>query len=174
MKVVAIVQARMGSLRLPNKVMLPLSGDMTMIEVLLKRLSESKQTDEIVLATSIDKKNDSLSDHVTDLGYQVYRGSESDVLDRYYKAAKQYNATVIVRITGDCPLIDHEVVDSVIKLYKLSNSDYVSNVMPPTYPDGLDVEVFSFESLEYAWKNSVLDIDREHVTPFIEILNCPQ
>ena len=167
MKVIAIVQARMGSLRLPNKVMLPLSGDMTIIEVLLKRLSKSRQIDEIILATSVDKKNDSLSDHVMGLGYQVYRGSESDVLDRYYKSAKKYHAGVVVRITGDCPLIDHEVVDSVIELYKSDESDYVSNVMPPTYPDGLDVEVFSFKSLEYAWKNSTSDVDREHVTPFI-------
>jgi glutamate-1-semialdehyde 2,1-aminomutase len=167
MKVVAIVQARMGSLRLPNKVMLPLSGDMTIIEVLLKRLSNSRQIDEIILATSTDKKNDGLSDHAMSLGNQVYRGSESDVLDRYYKSAKKYHTEIVVRITGDCPLIDHEVVDSVIELYKTGESDYVSNVMPPTYPDGLDVEVFSFESLEYAWENSVSDIDREHVTPFI-------
>jgi glutamate-1-semialdehyde 2,1-aminomutase len=167
MYVVAIVQARMGSIRLPNKVMKLVSTGMPMIEVLLSRLSGSKEIDKIVLATSTDPCNYPLIKHVSKLGYDVFRGSENDLLDRYYQAALQQSSDIIVRITGDCPLIDPEIVDTVIKTYKVNNADYVCNVSPPTYPDGLDVEVFSFSSLKTAWENSKNSFDREHVTPYI-------
>jgi glutamate-1-semialdehyde 2,1-aminomutase len=165
-KTVAIVQARMGSSRFPNKVMSPI-GDTPMIGVLLQRLSESRSVDMIVLATSLDPRNESLADYVRGLGFAVYQGSEDDVLDRYYHAAVGVGATVIVRITGDCPLVDPEVVDKVCAGFADSSVDYASNIDPPTYPDGLDVEVFSFEALATAWREARSPAEREHVTPFL-------
>lgn len=166
MKTVAIVQARMGSKRLPNKVMLPICG-MPMIHVLLERLATAKRVDQIVLATSDDSCNIILAEGVRKLGITVVQGSENDVLDRYYKAAKQVDADVVVRITGDCPLIDAKIVDDVIDLYWKQDVDYATNTNPPSYPDGLDVEVFSYASLERAWKEAHEPFQREHVTPFI-------
>jgi len=166
-KIIAIVQARMGSTRLPNKVMLPVGTGLPMVEVLLSRLSKSKEIDQIVLATSIETVNKYLADYVNKLDYDVYQGSESDVLDRYYQAALKHNSDIVIRITGDCPLIDPEIVDEIIKAYKLSNVDYISNINPPTYPDGLDVEVFSFKALTRAWEEAKSRSDREHVTPYI-------
>ncbi len=166
MKTVAIVQARMGSTRFPNKVMRPVCGT-PMIGLLLERLSKARKIDQIVLATSVDPCNDPLASYVESIGYPVYRGSERDVLDRYYRAAKQHQADVVVRVTGDCPLVDPNVVDSVIGLFDESSVDYASNVAPPTYPDGLDVEVFTFSALDLAWNEARNPQHREHVTPFI-------
>jgi glutamate-1-semialdehyde 2,1-aminomutase len=166
MKVVAIVQARMGSTRLPNKVMKPI-GSVPMIELLLARLSRAKEIDQIVLATSADERNTPLVSHVRNLGYECVRGSESDVLDRYLVAARQYQADAVVRITGDCPLVDPALVDEAIRRFKLMNVDYLSNVSPATYPDGLDTEVFSFEALERAGRETQEPFDREHVTPYL-------
>ncbi|WP_061249369.1 aminotransferase class III-fold pyridoxal phosphate-dependent enzyme [Leptospira alstonii] len=166
MKVLAIVQARMGSTRFPNKVMKPILGK-PMIGLLLERLSFSKKIDQIILATSIDSKNDSLEKYVRELGFEVFRGSENNVLDRYFQAAKKFNAQVIVRVTGDCPMIDPELVDSVIEAFEKEKVDYLTNTNPPTYPDGLDTEVFTFSSLERAHKETTRSIDQEHVTPFI-------
>ena len=134
---------------------------------MLSRLSKSKNIDKIILATSIDSANDKLSEKVKTLGYDVFRGSEKNVLDRYYSAAKQYNPSIIVRITGDCPIIDPVLVDQVIEMYIKNNVDYVSNNHPPTYPDGLDTEVFSFKSLEVSWQNAKKSQELEHVTPYI-------
>jgi glutamate-1-semialdehyde 2,1-aminomutase len=166
MSVLAIVQARMGSTRLPGKVMNSLSG-LPMIDILLERLSKSKEIDSIVLATSVNLNNEPLVIHVRNLGYVVYQGSENDVLDRFYWAASNSKPDIIVRITGDCPLIDPNIVDIVIKKYKLSNADYVSNISPPTYPDGLDVEVFSFATLKATWKEAETSSEREHVTLYM-------
>jgi len=167
MKIVAIVQARMGSTRLPNKVM-NMIGGMPMIEILLSRLSHSTEINQILLATSKDKRNISLIDHVQKLGYICICGSENDVLNRYLVAAKKSKADIIVRITGDCPLIDPCLVDEAIRLYKSSNADYLSNISPETFPDGLDVEVFSYKSLEIAEKQATDSFDREHVTPYLK------
>ncbi len=166
MKVVAIVQARMGSTRLPNKVMKPLMG-VPMIELLLERLSKSNQIDQIVLATSSDPKNAPLVQHVERLGYTCIRGSETDVLDRFLAAARQVQADVVVRITGDCPLIDAVLVDQTIERYNTSNVDYLSNTSPATYPDGLDTEVFSMQALERAGRETQDPFDHEHVTPYL-------
>jgi len=166
MKVVAIVQARMGSTRLPNKVMRPIMG-VPMIELLLARLAKAAQIDEIVLATSTDERNQLLVQHVSNLGYRCVQGSEHDVLDRYWAAAQLVQADVVVRITGDCPLIDSVLVDKVIEEFKLAGVDYVSNTSPASYPDGLDVEVFSVEALGRAWRESQNPFDREHVTPYL-------
>jgi glutamate-1-semialdehyde 2,1-aminomutase len=166
MKIVAIVQARMGSSRFPNKIMAPISGK-PMIEHLLERLARSKQLDEIVVATSIAPANDRLADCVTMLGHRIYRGSEQDVLERYLLAAREAAADVIVRITGDCPLMDPAVVDQVIEAFLEANVDYASNVDPPSFPDGLDVEVFSRMALERGASEAVAPAEREHVTPYL-------
>lgn len=166
MRTVAIVQARMGSSRLPGKVMKPVCGT-PLIELLLERLSGSRLIDRIVLATSTDPANAPLSSHVRSLGYEVYEGSEDDVLDRYYRAACTVGADTVVRITGDCPLIDPTLVDAVIRLLDESEADFASNGHPPTFPDGLDVGVCTFRALEAAWHEATSRYDREHVTPFI-------
>ena len=166
MKVVAIVQARMGSTRLPNKVMKEIGG-VPMIELLLARLSRAKEIDQIVVATSVDSKNQSLANHVEKLGYLCIRGSENDVLQRYLDAAHASKADVVVRVTGDCPLIDPEVVNEVITCFKNLDVDYVSNISPITYPDGLDTEVFTLTALERAALESQDPFDHEHVTPYL-------
>src|SRR5262245_10534985 len=156
----------MGSTRFPNKVMRPVCGT-PMIGLLLERLQHARSIDEIIVATSVDPRNDTLEQYVRQLGYQVYRGSENDVLDRYFNAAKSAQADVVVRATGDCPLIDPGLVDDVIGFFESRGVDYASNVDPPTYPDGLDIEVFSFTVLEEAWLSANEPRQREHVTPFI-------
>jgi glutamate-1-semialdehyde 2,1-aminomutase len=166
MNVVAIVQARMGSTRLPNKVMKPIGG-VPLIELLLARLAKSKEIAQIVLATSTDERNTPLVEHVQKLGFTCVRGSESDVLDRYLVAARQVQADIVVRITGDCPLIDAELVDQAIHRFKSVNVDYLSNTSPATYPDGLDTEVFSIQALELAGRESQEMFDHEHVTPYL-------
>ena len=166
MRVVAIVQARMGSTRLPNKVMKAIEGR-PMIELLLTRLARSAEITEIVLATSSDQQNLPLVRAVSKLGYRCIQGSENDVLDRYSQAAKQAGADVVVRITGDCPLVDPVLVDEVIRHYLSADVDYYSNIDPPTYPDGLDIEVFSFASLQRAALEADKAFEREHVTPYL-------
>jgi len=166
LKTVAIVQARMGSTRLPNKVMQPVNGT-PMIELLLQRLRRAKRVDVVMLATSTEPRNAPLADHVRELGYEVYAGSEQDVLDRYYQAARQAGAEVVIRVTGDCPLMDPALVDCVVERFSAAGVDYASNVDPPTYPDGLDIEVFSFAALEASWRAATRTFDREHVTPYL-------
>jgi glutamate-1-semialdehyde 2,1-aminomutase len=166
MKVVAIVQARMGSTRLPNKVMKPIGG-VPMIELLLARLGQSKEIDQIVLATSTDERNTLLVEHVNALGYTCVRGSEADVMARYLVAARQAQADIVIRITGDCPLIDPELVDQAIAQFKAQGVDYLSTAAPATYPDGLDTEVFTLQALERAGEESQDPFDHEHVTPYL-------
>jgi glutamate-1-semialdehyde 2,1-aminomutase len=166
MKVVAIVQARMGSTRLPNKVMKLIRG-IPMIEMLLLRLARAREIDEIVVATSEDVRNQPLVDHVVALGYRCHRGSETDVLDRYIGAARAAAADIVVRITGDCPLVDPVLVDEAVLRFKASTVDYLSNISPPTYPDGLDIEVFGAGCLEEASRETQDPFDREHVTPYL-------
>ena len=138
-----------------------------MIELLLLRLSKSKEIDQIIVATSVDQRNQPLVDHVRKLSYACEQGSENDVLDRFVQTARAYHVDVVVRITGDCPLVDPELVDECIRQFKGSAVDYLSNTNPPTYPDGLDIEVFSFDVLEQAAKETNKPFDREHVTPYL-------
>jgi len=166
MRTIAIVQARMGSTRFPNKVM-GLVGGVPLIELLLCRLSHAKSLTQIVVATSTDRSDDELVNHVERIGYQVFRGSEDDVLDRFYQAANIFAADVIVRITGDCPLIDPTIVDEVVRIFAESDVDFASNTAPPTYPDGLDTEVFTMNALAIAHSQANTTSQREHVTPFI-------
>ena len=166
MKVVAIVQARMGSTRFPNKVMKPICG-VPMIELLLKRLAKSQELDHIVVATSIDSSNKALIEHVESLGFACEQGSEDDVLERYVQAAEKHKSDVVVRITGDCPLVDPNLVDDCIREFHSQNVDYLSNTNPPTYPDGLDVAVVKTNALQIASRNSHEKYQREHVMPYI-------
>jgi len=166
MKVLAIVQARMGSTRFPGKVMRPILG-VPLIEILLQRLARAQTLDKILLATSSDPRNQPLIEHVRSLGYEVFEGSESDVLDRYDQAARPHCPDAVVRITGDCPLIDPAVVDAVVSTFQSAGKDYVGNLEPPTFPDGLDCEVFSFRALQQAAEEAVEPSHREHVTPYL-------
>jgi len=166
MKTVAIVQARMGSQRLPGKV-ISLITTKPMIELLLSRLSKSKKIDEIIVAISEESGNDELESIILSLGYQCFRGSEKNVLNRYYNAAKKAKADIIVRITGDCPLVDAEIVDDCIDGFKNSKVDYFSNTKPRSYPDGLDVAVMSFQSIKKANSEAKTMFDKEHVTSYI-------
>jgi len=166
MSSVAIVQARLGSTRLPGKVLKKVV-DKPMIEILLMRLSQSKELDSIVVATSDQPCDDDLYNFVESLGFKCTRGSNTDVLGRYLEAAKIINAETIIRITGDCPIIDSALVDKFIRIYQQSNIDYLSNLNPYSFPDGLDIEVMSFNSLNKANTEATSDYDREHVTPFI-------
>ena len=166
MSVVAIIQARLGSKRLPGKVLKKII-DKPLIELLLMRLSKSTELDSIIVATSIESEDDELQYFVESLGFRCTRGSTKDVLSRYFDASKSIKADTIVRITGDCPLVDSCLVDKFIQAFHQSNVDYLSNVNPYTFPDGLDIEVMSFNSLNIANKNAISELDREHVTPFI-------
>ena len=167
MKFVAIVQARINSIRLPGKVMKLIDG-VPIIEILLRRLNRSKLIDQIILATSTERKNELLVNKVQQLGFAFSQGSEFDVLDRYIKAANQYNADAIVRITGDCPLVDPTLVDECIRKFKEKKVDYLSNVVPPTFPDGLDIEVIKYSALKKAAKEATKISHREHVTLYIK------
>ena len=166
MKVVAIVQARVGSTRLSNKVMKPIVGK-AMIELLLARLSRSQEIDEIVVATSEDARNLPLVELVRKLSYRCVQGSENDVLDRFVKAGREAGAEIAVRLTGDCPLLDPVLVDACIRRFRDSGVDYLSNAAPPSFPDGLDTEVFRFAALEQAARETQKPFDREHVTPYL-------
>jgi spore coat polysaccharide biosynthesis protein SpsF len=167
--VIAIVQARMGSTRLSGKVLLDLAGKPMLIRV-IERINQSKHIDGVVIATTTNLIDNDIVSMCRDHGWNFYRGSEVDVLDRYYQTAKQYDAKTIVRITSDCPLIEPSVIDRVVRRYFaiFPDVDYVSNIFPyRTYPRGLDVEVMSFKTLERCWKEETTLKYREHVTLYI-------
>lgn len=168
MKIVAIIQARMGSTRLPGKILKKLNGK-TLLEYQLERVQRSALIDEIIVATTVKESDDAIVTLCNQLGVSIYRGSEDDVLSRYYEAAIQYKADIIVRLTSDCPLIDHIVMDEVIQLYLdcLEEVDYVSNALKRTFPRGLDTEVFSISALKRAYIEAFLPQDREHVTAYL-------
>ena len=167
MKVNAIIQARLTSTRLPNKVLMPIEN-LTIIKVLYKRLSQSKFINKIIFAIPDNKKNKELKKYFLENQIDHFCGDEDDVLDRYYKTALNFKSEIIIRITGDCPLVDHSLVDRMISRFKSLNVDYLSNVNPPTYPDGMDVEIFTFDCLEKTWDQAVNKFDREHVTPYMK------
>lgn len=167
-RVVAIIQARMGSTRLPGKILLPLGGR-TVLANVVARAQGATHIDDVVIATTTAAVDNIVAAEAHRLGVDAFRGSEDDVLDRYRRAARQARADTIVRITSDCPLLDASVVDVVIDRY-LSNGgrlDYVSNTIVRSYPRGLDVEVFSAEKLDEAAKFATAKLEREHVTQYI-------
>lgn len=166
MRILTILQARSSSSRLPNKVMRPLLGEPMLLRQ-LERVKRAQQIGTLVVATSVDPSDDPLAALCDVNGINCHRGSLNDVLDRFYQAACHFNPEHVVRLTGDCPLADPEVIDRVIEEYFAAGVDYASNALEPTYPDGLDVEVFSFSALKKAWEEAQLPSEREHVTPFI-------
>lgn len=168
--ILAIIQARMKSTRLPEKIMLKLSGKEALYHV-HSRVKKSNLIDKVVIATSIEVEDDIVELFCKENQMNYYRGSENDVLDRFYKCAKYYGCNendIIVRITSDCPLIDIQIVDQIIDEFLKHRVDYVSNTIKATYPDGLDAEVFSFKAMEEAWNEAKLSSEREHVTPYIK------
>ncbi len=168
MKVVGILQARMGSTRLPGKVLMQAAG-MSLIRLMVDRVRRASRLDELWLATSEDPANDPLAGEMAAAEVPVFRGSEDDVLSRFDAVAEKTGADWIVRLTGDCPLHDPDIIDAVIG-YAIEHADrfdYVCNSLRPTYPDGLDVEVFTREALSRAAKEATTPLQREHVTPYI-------
>lgn len=169
-KVIAIVQARMGSTRLPGKVLMNVEGK-TILSHVVDRVKQSKKIDEVIVATTTLEKDDVIIKELEKINCNYYRGSEENVLDRYYNAAKLYKGDIIIRITSDCPLIDPNVIDDMINYYLSHDYFMVSNaglqMENRTYPRGLDTEIFSFELLEKAWLNSDKNYEKEHVTLYM-------
>lgn len=170
--IIAIIQARMGSSRLPGKSLVDICGKANLLWV-YQRLNKSQYIDRIVIATTDQEADDEIEHFCRNQNLECFRGSENDVLDRYYHCAKQYGGDIVVRVTGDCPVIDYEVVDMAIAKYIEVDDEavYVSNCEPRTYPDGLDVEVFSMDLLEEAYYKANLKSEREHVTVYIREQN---
>lgn len=166
LKVVAIIQARVGSTRLPGKVLKDLAGE-TMLAQVVNRLRRSRLIDELLIATTDRAADDAIVAECTKCAVPVSRGDQDDVLDRYFRAAQLTKAEVVVRITSDCPLIDPEITDKTIAAFLGESPDYASNVLRRTYPRGLDTEVMSFAALARAWQAARKPYEREHVTPFI-------
>lgn len=166
MKTVAIIQARMGSSRLPGKVLADVAGK-PMLWHVVNRAGRARLVDEVVIATSDLVADKPIADFCQREGLACFRGSENDVLDRFFHASKAHGADVVVRITADCPLLDPGIVDKVISRFREDGQDYVTNVLNYTYPDGLDVEVFSATALERAWREARKASEREHVTPYL-------
>ena len=150
-KVIAIVQARLTSSRFPKKILRKI-GENTVLNFLLKRLKKSKKINKFVLLIIKNKENFTIKKKFKNLN--VFLGSETDVLDRYYKAAKKFKADVIVRICADCPFIDPLIIDKILKVFETKSYDYISNTIKPTFPDGFDVEVFSFSVLQEIWRKA--------------------
>jgi len=165
-KVLAIIQARYNSSRFPGKVIKKINNK-TILEILIQRLSKSKLITKIIVACSNNSSDKAIVDISNKLGVDCFIGSEGDVLDRFYNAAKKYDNFSILRITADCPLIDSEIVDEVVNNFFLRRVDYASNTNPPTFPDGLDVEIFKFSVLKETYLKAKKYCEREHVTPFM-------
>jgi spore coat polysaccharide biosynthesis protein SpsF len=166
MRVVAIIQARMGSTRLPGKVLKDLGGE-TVLARVVNRTRRATLLDEVVVATSVLPADDAIARECEGLRVACFRGDQVDVLDRYYRAAQRFAADVVVRITADCPLIDPELIDATIRSSLDQKTDYASNSLARTYPRGLDVEVFTADALARAWSAAKEEYQRIHVTPYL-------
>lgn len=170
--IAAIIQARMGSTRLPGKVMMNLSGKPVLWHV-VNRVAEATHVDYVIIATTTNKEDDRIENFSIDNNIAIFRGSSNDVLKRYADTARMihestHNLKLIVRITSDCPLIDPDIIDQIIIKMKNSDYDYVSNTLEPTFPDGLDVEVCTLSALFDADLKAQLPSEREHVTPYLK------
>lgn len=164
--ILAILQARMSSTRLPGKVLMPLLGE-PMLARQIERVRRAKTIDRLVVATSNDRSDDPIAALCARLGVDCFRGSLDDVLDRFCKAAERYSPEQVVRLTGDCPLIDPDVIDAIARFHLAGGYDYSSNTIYPTFPDGLDVEIFRYACLIEAGREAAAPFQREHVTPFL-------
>ena len=177
MKIGIILQTRMGSSRLPGKVLMKADETNLMLDYSINQLKHCKNSDKIIVATSNLDRDDPIEEHCKTLNMDFFRGDEQDVLDRHYQCAKKYSLSHIVRIPSDKPLIDPQIVDSIIDFFKENDFDYVANfeiiqknnslIFNSTYPSGTEVEIFSFNALEMAWKNAKTSDEREHVTPHL-------
>jgi spore coat polysaccharide biosynthesis protein SpsF len=163
-----IIQARMGSSRLPGKTLMKLDEKMSTLNFVINQISFSTLIDKIIIATTNLKEDDVIETECKELQIECYRGHPADVLDRYYNCAKKFHIDTIVRITADCPLIDPQITDNLIMEFNTKNFDYITNTLDRTFPHGMDVEIFSYEVLEKTWKDAKLPSEREHVTPFIQ------
>ena len=164
--ILAILQARISSSRLPAKVLLPILNKPMLLHQ-IERINKSKLIDKLVVATSVNAADNDIKFLCNEHNIDCYRGNLNDVLDRFYNAAKQYNPDVVVRLTGDCPLTDYEIIDNIINCHINGKYDYTSNALNPTYADGLDVEIINIDVLNQAYLEAQLPSEREHVTPFI-------
>ena len=163
--IVAIVQARVGSTRFPRKVLTDISGA-TMLERVVERVREARSVERVVVATTTATDDDAVEQLCRRIGVACFRGSEEDVLDRYHAAAHEHGASIVVRITSDCPLLDPALIDTVVDQVA-GGCDYAANVVRTTYPDGLDVEAMTVAALDRAWREAVRPHEREHVTPYL-------
>jgi spore coat polysaccharide biosynthesis protein SpsF len=166
MRTIAIIQARMGSSRLPGKVLKKL-GRATVLSNVVERVRRSRRINDVAVATTREPADAEIVQECSNAGITIFRGSTEDVLDRYYEAALQLKAEVVVRITADCPLIDPDLIDLTVQAFLADRPDYASNVLTRTYPRGLDTEVFSVETLQRAWQEAAAPYERAHVTPYI-------
>ena len=170
MRILAMTQARLGSTRLPNKVLKKI-GKETLLDIHLKRLMKSSYIDRVLVATTTEAGSDQICDVALRNGCLFSKGSTEDVLDRFYQAALPYNPEWVIRVTSDCPLLDAKLVDEVIDEAIKSDFDYYTNTLVEDFPDGQDIEIFKMSALTKAWKEAKLPSEREHVTPFIR-KNC--
>lgn len=166
MQVVAITQARIGSSRLPGKILLEINGS-SLLEIHLQRIKAATTIDQLIVATTLEPGIGPALRIAEKNGVEYFQGSTLDVLDRFYQALKHIRPEYVIRLTADCPLIDPRLIDKVVRFGQERQLDYCSNTLEEKYPDGQDVEVFRFSVLEKAWQEAVLPSDREHVTPFI-------
>lgn len=168
LQIITIIQARSNSTRLPSKIFLPLANKPLLYRI-YERITASKLKGTIVIATTTDKSDDRVEELCKEYNLNCFRGHPTDLLDRHYQAAKHFNADAAVKIPSDCPLIDPSIIDKVLNFYldNFKNFDYVSNLHPPTYPDGNDVEIMSINALKNAWQNASRDLEREHTTPYL-------
>jgi spore coat polysaccharide biosynthesis protein SpsF len=164
--IIGVLQARFSSSRLYGKVLKPIVGK-PMLALQIERIQRSKLLDRLIVATSNIDDDQPIASLCIDMGVEYFRGNLSDVLDRFYQASKLYSPQHVVRLTGDCPLCDPQLIDALIQFHLNGGYDYSSNTIAPTYPDGLDVEAFSFSCLKTAHQEGRLPSHREHVTPFI-------
>jgi len=167
MKIVTIIQARMTSTRLPGKVLLPVLNKPLLLRM-IERVQKAEYIGQLIIATSKKHEDDKIKDLCYENNLTCFRGHLTDLLDRHYQAAKKFGADAVVKIPSDCPLIDPKIIDKVLKYYidNSDNYDFVSNLHPATYPDGNDVEIFSFNVLEQAWHEASKKLEREHTTPY--------
>ncbi len=168
MKLLIIVQARMGSSRLPNKILMPLAGK-PLLQRQVERIQAATAPFELIVATTTDRSDEPVRDLCKHINVKCFSGHPTDLLDRHFQAAVQEKADAVVKIPSDCPLIDPDIIDRVLNMFLLVHQhiDFVSNLHPPTYPDGNDVEVMPMNILETAWREAKKDFEREHTTPFI-------
>ena len=169
-KILTIIQARMGSSRLAGKVLYPIVHGKSALRIMIERVSKAN-TGTVMVASTVNSDDEAIEKECSLLGCDCFRGSEENILDRCYRAALQYNlapSDVVIRLTADCPMFDKKVANKVIDTFlQLEGAEYVSNTNPPTFPDGLDIEVFTFAILEKMWKNATTDMEKEHTTLYV-------